>query len=340
MKQYKILTLTDHLTHSSENSLYALMSEMVKHNACAKIDIASRSNPDNHAFFYELESTYLWVKTINESLSFDSTGKQFIEDTNDFNNIEEYDFIILRLPRPIPDGFFEYLESIFPAERIFNRPSSIQETGSKAFLLNFQDCCAPIKLCHSIEDIEAFKTQFPIVLKPLENYGGKGIVRIEKETVWSGQKTIGWEIYKAQLTENDFPILAMEFLKNVHLGDKRIIISNGEVVGTSLRLPAEGSWMCNVAQGGKAVTTELAEEEKIIVEKVSKVLTPKGIVLYGLDTLMGNEGKRVLSEINTLSIGGIPQAGILAGKPTLEDAVKNLWTYLLTQVAQTNEPRT
>lgn len=329
MKQYKILCLTDHKTHSNENSLYALLAEMSKHPACVGIDVASRSNRDNDRFFYELESNYLWVKRIDETLKFDPSGQQFIEDITNFVNINEYDFVILRLPRPIPNGFFDYLESIFPAERIFNRPSSINLTGSKAFLLNFQDCCAPIKLCHSIEEIEEFKSQYPTVLKPLENYGGKGIVRIEGETVWSGNTPTSWTAYKSELKEEDFPILAMEFLKNVHLGDKRIIISNGEVVGTSLRLPAEGSWMCNIAQGGKAVTTELEEEEKIIVERVSKVLTSKGIALYGLDTLMGNHGKRVLSEINTLSIGGIPQAGILAGKPVLEKAVANLWTCLL-----------
>lgn len=328
MSTYRLLILTDHATHSKENSLYAIGRHLLGHPNCERIDIASRSHPLNQGFFKHLNSRKLWVKTIDASFDFDPSGRQLIEDAQHLQDVSNYDFIFLRLPRPIPKGFFEFLEKRFNPQRIVNRPSGIQETGSKAFLLNFQEHCPPIRLCHSIQDIEDFKQNFTIVLKPIESYGGKGICKVDGEKVWEGNSVMEWKTYAQQLTPQDFPILAMQFLKNVHLGDKRILVVNGEVLGTSLRLPAKDSWMCNVAQGGSSVQTTITPEEMEMVKKVSPLLIQKGILIFGMDTLTGDDGKRVLSEINTLSIGGFPQIQQLSGKPVLSRMTELFWQYL------------
>ena len=50
--------------------------------------------------------------------------------------------------------------------------------------------------------------------------------------------------------------------------------------------------------------------------------------MYGFDTLVDDDGKRVLSEINTLSIGGIGPLAELSGRPVIREAAKLLWGYL------------
>jgi glutathione synthase len=112
------------------------------------------------------------------------------------------------------------------------------------------------------------------------------------------------------------------------MGDKRTIVANYQVLGSALRMPAPGSWMCNVAQGGHGVPAEMDEDEKIIERTLTPLLHQKGVIMYGFDTLVGDDGRRVLSEINTLSIGGLVPLEELTGKPILSRAARLLWDHV------------
>ena len=113
----------------------------------------------------------------------------------------------------------------------------------------------------------------------------------------------------------------MKYLKNVKQGDKRIVVVNGEILGASLRLPAENSWLCNVAMGGSSNVAQVEKEEEEIIQLINPTLSDKGIVMYGVDTLVSDDGKRVLSEINTTSIGGLPQIAAMNNLPLVEQAI-------------------
>jgi glutathione synthase len=124
-------------------------------------------------------------------------------------------------------------------------------------------------------------------------------------------------------------MLAMKFLKNVTQGDKRTIVVNREILGAALRLPAPGGWLCNVNQGGHAILAEPDEDEHIIQEILTPMLHRKGVVIFGFDTLVDDDGRRVLSEINTLSIGGLVPLEEMSGKPVLKRAATLLWDYIV-----------
>ncbi|MEM6318500.1 MAG: hypothetical protein AAF960_12580 [Bacteroidota bacterium] len=47
-----------------------------------------------------------------------------------------------------------------------------------------------------------------------------------------------------------------------------------------------------------------------------------------MDTLVGDDGVRVLSEINTTSIGGLPQIARLLNQPLVEKAADLLWAFI------------
>ena len=123
----------------------------------------------------------------------------------------------------------------------------------------------------------------------------------------------------------------MKFLKNVQQGDKRILVVNGQILASSLRLPAEGSWLCNIAQGGTSIPSTVTDKEIQIIKEISPKLSEKGIVFFGADTLVDDQNERVLSEINTLSIGGFPQTEIQTGMPIVQMAIDNMINYINTQ---------
>jgi len=238
----------------------------------------------------------------------------------------------MRLPRPIAPSFFDFLSASFSPKYIINRPSGMLEVGSKKFLLQVKNICPPMKWCTSMEEITDFAKRFPIVLKPLENYGGKGIVKIEDGIVYVNKEHMSLNNYMPFLQKEleNGGYLAMKFLKNVHQGDKRIIVVNGQILGASLRLPPPDSWMCNVAQGGSSHLSKADADEQHIIDTIKPILKQKGVVMYGVDTLVNDDGKRVLSEVNTLSIGGLPQAEAQSGIPIVQQAVNLIFEHIET----------
>nr|AWJ66326.1 glutathione synthetase [uncultured bacterium] len=333
MRQFKMLILTDHSNHSSENSLYLLAKAMRQHPRCQQVDVASRGIAQNDFFFKDQIVKPLFVTKVGEDFGYDAAGS-FLKNGLRQAKIQDYDVIWLRMPPPLSSEFLHFLIQSYPDQLIINAPMGIYETGSKEFLANFPELCPPMKICRSIEDIVEFKKNFPIVLKPFREYGGKGIIRVEGDKVLEGSEETSFEDFKEQLKDSPLEYLGVKFLKNVSQGDKRIVVVAGEIMGASLRLPAKDSWMCNVAMGGTSTPAEVDKDEIAIVKRINPVLAEMGIIMYGVDTLMGDEGKRILSEINTTSIGGLPQIAAQTGKPLLERTADLMWDYIVTKTKE------
>lgn len=324
-----VLVLTDHRNHSDHNSLYALCTELRRHPAVADVHVASRANPANDAFFYHHESTCLQVWAVEGEMAFSEAAYRFQQKTLGVD-AKNYDWVWLRLPLPTPEGFYRFLRLEIGEARIFNRPSGVEETGSKAFLTQFPQWCPDVQLCQTYEEVAAMQAQFPIVLKPLHSYGGKGVLKIKKGKVYEEAGPVPLKQYE-QVLQSGFDeggYLGMRYLKNVRKGDKRVIVVNREVLGAVLRMPPRGSWRCNAALGGRAVLAEVDSNERLIAQEVAEMLLPKGVVMFGLDTLVNDDGQRVLSELNTTSIGGVAPLQQLSGLPKVRQAVDLLVDYL------------
>lgn len=336
MEKYNVLVLTDHSGHSKENSLYALVREMIVHPLTARVDVATRGNPRNQHFFDQKDHAELWVSKAVNNFEFTENGSRLLEDIF-VADLSSYDLIWLRMPPPLSASFLNFLETIFTNKIILNDPKGIYQTGSKSFLLNFPECCPPMKICRSKAEIIDFKSRFPIVLKPFREYGGKGIVKIDGDEVSLGKEKMSTDQFLADLTEGEIEYLGVKFLKNVRQGDKRIIVVNGKIIGASLRLPAEDSWLCNVAMGGKSIVASVDESEEKIVAAINPVLAKMGIAMYGVDTLVGDDGERILSEINTTSIGGLPQVAAQQNLPLVAEAIDLIWQFFLQRKNENNE---
>ena len=308
------LVLTDHSGHSAQNSVYSLVNTLRQDSRCQHVDIATRGNPHNQLFFQGAR-TQVQGFGVKGELTYSMEGTQFDQPTQPLV-VTDYDVIWLRLPHPVPQAFFDFLTAATSgtSTQIINDPRGITVTGDKSFLLHFQEWTPPIRLVRTAEEAEAFAEQFPLVLKPLRAYGGKGIRRIDRPE-------------DADTVDFSEPYLAMKFLKNVSQGDKRILVVNGKILAASLRLPAPGQWLCNVAQGGKSIGAEIEVEEHAMIEALAPELLRRGICFCGVDTLVDDDGKRVLSEINTLSIGGFPQAEAQTSRPILQQTIDELFSY-------------
>lgn len=322
-----LLVLTDHSTHSEENSIYLLLKEMLRHPICERIDVASRGIDGNKLFFEKMASKTLYGTQVSAMFSYRDDAYFFKKNLTKLA-LRNYDAVLMRLPYPTPEGFWPFVETTFKHAVIVNRPTGIEEVGNKAFMLNFPEVCPPMRYCTSMEDIDSFRQEFPIVLKPTKSYGGKGIVKIEgdKASV-AGGRTMDYTEFVKTISGSPMDYLGVQFLKNVTQGDKRIVICNGEILGASLRTPKNGSWVCNVSQGGSSSESEADADERAIVERIDPVLQERGVIFYGIDTLVNDDGRRILSEINTASIGGIIRIEEYSRRPVMKRAAELLWDY-------------
>lgn len=324
----KTLMLTDHSGHREHNSLYALARTLAAHPVSEAVHVASRGNTRNQRFFAGA-GTLVRGKDVNsDAFGFDPTGRQFTEAQGDCDP-SDYDLIWLRLPPPADPSFFAYLESL-DGPTIVNRPRGMLETGSKAFLLHFPEWTAPTQLITSTDQLRDFAGRFPLVLKPLRDYGGHGLIRIQSGTATVGDDELSFDAFASTNRERieGGAYLAMKFLENVTEGDKRILVAGDRILGASLRLPSPGQWLCNVSRGGTSIASGVTQHERAMIAALAPELTKRGVFFFGVDTLLGDEGERVLSEINTHSIGGFAQAQAQSGEPVLRRAVEALIEHL------------
>lgn len=328
MTRYNVLVLTDHRGHSNQNSIYALINEMRNHQQCNCIDIASRGFKNNDGFFTDMDSDSIYGTRVGADFQYTDNGNSFSQGLIPLN-LGEYDIIFMRLPRPISDEWLLWLEDNKGETVIINNPKGIIKTSSKEYLLSIPEVCPTIRKINSIQDALDFSAMHPIVLKPLREYGGKGVVKIDGNKIYESDAAHDRDSYLKSIQDaiTTDGYIGMKYLKNVSQGDKRILVVGGEIMAASLRLPREGSWLCNVSQGGQSVHADITPEEKQIIETISPQLIQEGILIYGADTLVDDDGKRVLSEINTLSIGGFPQAQSQSGKPIIKQTIDKIFEY-------------
>ena len=329
----RILVLTDHRTHHPDESIYPLLRELAKYPAPGSVVAATRSRGENEDFFSAMGAAGLTARPVDDSFLYSDDGRWFLEGGRPID-ARDFDVIFLRVDRPISEAYLKSLPPRLPGQRIINDPRGIWQTGAKDFLLGFPQFCAPTRVCRSVAEVEEARREYPLVLKPVWGYGGKHLFRVDGDRAWNGRQETTFESVRPLLEQRfqtDGPMVAVKFLPMVRLGDKRVLVVRGEVVGSVLRIPAAGSWLANLSQGATPHYTDLEAEEREMAAVLSPVLEERGVVIYGFDTLTGNNGRRVLSEVNTLNVGGFAEAEQVSNRPIISRTVELLWEAMVTR---------
>jgi glutathione synthase len=328
MDPISILFLTDHNTHSQHNSFYCLYEAFQNHPNIHHIAAASRGYQPNASFFSGDFHSPLFVQSPQPPFTYSAWPW---EDESHMKKgaLSDFDIILLRVPSPVPDHFFRGLEKQFPPERIINRPSGILTTGSKAFLTEVAELCPPLQLLKSPKEAIELASTMDIVLKPLQNYGGKGLLKIQNKRLYRGN-----EMQKIEELPNFWDasgsMLAMKYLPDLKNGDKRTVVAHGKIQFSTVRYPPPDSWICNVSQGGTSALSSPTTEEIHMANILSQRLEREGVILFGFDTLEDEKGIRKLSEINVQSIGGIWPAEQASGLPISNQITQQILNYIST----------
>src|SRR5437762_12116005 len=104
------------------------------------------------------------------------------------------------------------------------------------------------------------------------------------------------------------PVMVQSYLPEVRLGDKRIILVEGEPVGAVMRVPPEGEARANLHVGGRAVKTGLTPREREICAAIGPSLRQQGLVFVGIGVIGA-----YMTEINVTSPTGTQEIARLDG---------------------------
>lgn len=212
----------------------------------------------------------------------------------------DIDVVLMRQDPPFDLGYItgtHLLERLEGTTLVVNDPASVRNAPEKVFVLDYARFMPPTFIARRLEDVRAFHERHPgdLVVKPLHGNGGKAVFRIPADGSNLGALV---EMFGQVWPE---PFMVQPFLPEVSMGDKRIVLVDGEFAGAINRKPGAGEFRSNLAVGGYAEAADLTSREEEICEAMGPELKRRGLVFVGIDVI----GGEWLTEINVTSPTGI-----------------------------------
>lgn len=225
-----------------------------------------------------------------------------------------FDVVLLRQDPPFDLAYItstHLLERIHPKTLVVNDPASVRNAPEKLFVMDFPQLMPPTLISRDLDEINAFRDKYgAVVMKPLHGYGGAAVFRVMPQDMNFGSL---FDMFSVTFKE---AWVIQQFIPEVKLGDKRIILVNGEFAGAVNRVPAADDLRSNMVRGGAAKETELTLREREICATVGPALRERGLLFVGIDVINGN-----LTEINVTSPTGIRAIARLGGP----DVAAKIW---------------
>ena len=211
----------------------------------------------------------------------------------------DIDVVLMRQDPPFDLGYITatyLLERIQGETLVVNDPASVRDAPEKVFVLDFRRFMPPTLVTRSPAEVREFMRRHgAVVVKPIHGFGGKAVFRIPESGDNLGAL---FEVFNRSWPE---PHMVQPFLPDVSLGDKRIVLVDGEFAGAINRKPGEGEFRSNLAVGGFAEKADLTAREEEICAAMGPALKKRGLIFVGIDVI----GGKWLTEINVTSPTGI-----------------------------------
>jgi glutathione synthase len=189
------------------------------------------------------------------------------------------------------------LEHIHPKTLVVNNPAAVRNAPEKLLVTHFPALMPPTMIAWDIGAIKEFRARHrDIIVKPLFGNGGIGVFRIKPDDENLGSLL---DMFFGASRE---PLMIQRYEPAVRLGDKRIILIDGEPLGALNRVPAVGDSRSNMHAGGKPEATTLTAREREICAAIGPTLKKEGLLFTGIDVI-GD----YLTEINVTSPTGLQQ---------------------------------
>lgn len=228
-------------------------------------------------------------------------------------NLRDVDVVWMRQDPPFDMSYItatHLLDLIADDTLVMNNPAEVRNAPEKLFVAQFKSLMPPTLITRSEDEVKAFRSEHgEIIVKPLYGNGGAGVFHLTESDSNLGS------LMEMFLEGSREPVMVQKFLPEVRLGDKRIILIDGQAVGAINRVPADGEIRSNMVAGGTAVHSNLTAREREICDTIGPDLKKRGLTFVGIDVI-GDW----LTEINVTSPTGLQSINRFDGV-TLEASI-------------------
>lgn len=252
--------------------------------------------------------TNAFCKVINKKDKISNSLKSFYKNTalrDEMLPLAGFDVIFMRANPPLDPLMLNFLDSVSEDVFIMNSLNGMREANNKLYTAVFDDPkneIIPVTHVSKNKDyiVKMIKesSSNKMILKPLNGYGGSGVILIEKNAMSSINSLLDFYINKSD-GSTDYVIL-QEYIEGADKGDVRILMLNGKAIGAMKRVPGDGDHRSNVSAGGTVEKHTLTTQEKKLCRKIGPKLIRDGLYFVGIDVINGK-----LVEVNVMSPGGI-----------------------------------
>ena len=216
-----------------------------------------------------------------------------------------FDVIFMRANPPLDPIMLNFLDSVKDDVFIVNSLQGMREANNKLYTAAFGDAHSNIipnthvsknkdYLVQQIRESKADK----MILKPLNGFGGSGVILIEKSAMNNIKSLLDFYITSGDGTTNY--VILQDYIEGADQGDVRILLLNGEPIGSMKRVPGSDDHRSNVSAGGSVQKHSLTKAEKALCKQIGPKLVNDGLYFVGIDVIGGK-----LVEVNVMSPGGI-----------------------------------
>jgi len=215
-----------------------------------------------------------------------------------------FDCIFMRSNPPLDSLSLNFLDSVKSDVFIINDLDGLRLANNKIYTATFTGPASRYipstyvsKNRDYLERVLEESEKDRMVLKPLDGYGGRGVIVLEKDAQQNYRSLLDYYIGEG---DKSHYVILQEYVEGAEAGDVRILMLNGQPIGAMRRVPGKGEVRSNIHAGGKAVKHSLSREEKALCRALGPLLVRDGLYFVGLDVIGGK-----LIEVNVLSPGGI-----------------------------------
>jgi glutathione synthase len=226
---------------------------------------------------------------------------RFLDEGAEFP-LEAFDAIFMRKDPPADAPYLYATMILSLADRtrtfVLNEPAGLREANEKLYALNFPGAIPPTIVTYEIPRLKRFMQEQggEMIVKPLDGHGGEGVFHAH-----AGDRNLN-AILEAVTQFESRPIMGQRYIPEIRLGDKRLIVLNGEPLGGTLRVPRDDEHRGNIHVGGNCVKAPITARDREICTMLRPRLARDGLYFVGLD-IIGN----YLTEVNVTSPTGIQE---------------------------------
>ena len=215
-------------------------------------------------------------------------------------DLGDLDVILMRKDPPFD---MEYIYTTYILDRakqagalIMNDPQALRNMNEKVFTAWFPDCVPTTLISRSMDEMREFLAEHGhVVIKPLDGMGGRSIFVIK-----DGDKNAN-VVFETLTDYGQRFAMAQTYIPEISLGDKRILLMDGEPVPYALaRIPSADDNRGNLVMGAVGKGQDLSDRDREICARVGPVLKENGVIFAGIDVI-GD----YLTEVNVTSPTGM-----------------------------------